>query len=417
MIDNRGGDFYPFESHQTLIDKWAYLSRARTHAYCQDLLKMAANPTLLMIALEELGRNQLLGESGNAEFSSQIWAWLRDIQKRLLSGTFRRGPYRQVQIPKAGKTGFRTIEVPPDETRIVSRNLSNILSPMLDRDFYPLSIGFRPGRSPLHGLAALDLLLQRGLTYLVACDLQNAFGELPKKRALQILSSRIHASPVMRLVEEILDRHRKKGVPQGISISPLALNLFLDHQLDHWWVKNHGDTVLIRYADDILIACPSHESAVASYTALRDRIQTIGMKVKENKDEAIFDLVNGDVADFLGFRVRLNSCGGMQTSINDTSWDKLEIKLAETSYKQIEMCEPVLADQARSVGLGWLQQKAIAIDEAQLPSIVARVRDLGYLYDLDMTLLTDEEAHFGWTSGQDQWLRAKRQVLPWIPGQ
>ena len=38
-----------------------------------------------------------------------------------------------------------------------------VLAPLLDPRFYPLSIGFRPG-SALHGLAAAEQLVERGLT-------------------------------------------------------------------------------------------------------------------------------------------------------------------------------------------------------------------------------------------------------------
>jgi retron-type reverse transcriptase len=415
LVDNRGGDFCPLQSHQELIDQWAFLSSANLHNHCQDLLKLAANPALLMIALSELGRIQVLGESGTDEFTNQIWAWFRDLGKRLLGRTFRRGEYHKVQIPKPGKRGFRTIEVPSDETRIVSRNLSNILTPLLDRSFYPLSIGFRSKRSAMHGLGALDVLLQRGLTHVVACDIKDAFGQLPKQRALQILSSRIHNSPVMWLVEEILDRHRKRGVPQGISISPLMLNVYLDHNLDHWWVANHQETVLIRYADDILIACPSRESAIASYTALRDRIQKIGMEIKEAQGEAVFDLGAGEVVDFLGFRVRLTGDGQMKLSINDTSWEKLEITLAEASHKLVELGEPVEPYHSARIGFGWLMQKAIAIDHAQISSIAGAIRDRGNFFGLDMSMLTDKEAEIDWETGQQQWQKARKDVVGWLP--
>jgi hypothetical protein len=180
-------------------------------------------------------------------------------------------------------------------------------------------------------------------------------------------------------------------------------------------VANHQETVLIRYADDILIACPSRESAIASYTALSDRIQKIGMEVKEAQDEAVFDLAAGEVVDFLGFRVRLTGDGQMKLSINDASWEKLEITLAEASHKLVELGEPVEPYHSASIGFGWLMQKAIAIDHAQLSSIAGAIRDRGNFFGLDMSMLTDKEAEIDWENGQQQWQKARKDVVGWLP--
>jgi len=143
---------------------------------------------MLAIAIDDIGRRKILDEEQAAIPNSYPWELLREIQKRVLNGSFRRGKYKKHKIPKPGKTGFRTIEVPPDETRIVVRSLSNLLTPMLDPDFYDLSMGFRPRRSPAHCVMAASSLIKQGMHHMVACDIRDAFGTVPKKRLLQILS-------------------------------------------------------------------------------------------------------------------------------------------------------------------------------------------------------------------------------------
>ena len=157
------------------------------------------------------------------------------------------------------------------------------------------------------------------------------------------------------------------------------------------------------------------ESAIASYTALRDRIQKIGMEIKETQDEAVFDLGAGEVVDFLGFRVRLTGDGHMKLSINDTSWEKLEIILAEASHKLVELGEPVEPYHSARIGFGWLMQKAIAIDHAQISSIAGAIRDRGNFFGLDMSMLTDKEAEIDWETGQQQWQKARKDVVGWLP--
>lgn len=415
-LDNRVGKYSPLENYQLDTHWWARTSKERMHEHCQDLLKALANPVMLNESLEEIGFK--FGDKGlpkNIDLKRLHWQWLRDIQRRILDGTFRRGPYHKVVIPKPGKSGTRTIEVPEAETRIVARNLSNILVPLLDPDFMPLSIGFRPKRSVLHGLAAAEELLKKGMTHWVACDIKDAFGQLPKQRALQLLDSKLKKSPVMWVVEEILDRHRKRGVPQGIAISPLLLNLYLDHNLDRWWLKNQTDSVMVRYADDILLACQSRASALASYSVLKDRVEKIGLKIKESPDEAIFDLASGHAAELLGFRVRINNDEQMRTTLSDKSWDKLEISLAETSFQSKKLDEIITPWHVATIGFGWLSQKAIAFDQAQVPTIADKIRNLSLQSGLDMSTFTDELAQEAWEQGQQQWLKARDQVVGWLP--
>ena len=219
----------------------------------------------------------------------------------------------------------------------------------------------------------------------------------------------------MWVVEEILDRHRKRGVPQGIAISPLLLNLYLDHNLDRWWLKNQTDSVMVRYADDILLACPSRASALACYSVLNDRVNQIGLKIKESPDEAIFDLASGDAAELLGFRVRVNNDGQMRTTLSDKSWDKLEISLAETSFQSENLAEIMTSWHVAGIGFGWLSQKAIAFDEAQVPTIADKIRNLSLQSGLDMSIFTDELAQEAWEQGQQQWQKARDQVVGWLP--
>ncbi|MBP85128.1 MAG: hypothetical protein CMJ64_00150 [Planctomycetaceae bacterium] len=61
------------------------------------------------------------------------------------------------------------------------------------------------------------------------------------------------------------------------------------------------DGVFGRDTDDIAVFCGSQAAALDCYEALRDRIQTIGMQIKESPDEAIRDLSSGERADVLSF--------------------------------------------------------------------------------------------------------------------
>lgn len=406
----------PEVAYQIAVDGWALKSKAKRHEHCQSLLQAVANPMRLDASLREL-HTKLRLTNDEQEWlcgdPSCKWMWLRGVQDELLRRDFSAGKSRKFKIPKPGKAGFRTIEVPSTKTRIVAKTMLKVLAPLLDPDFHPLSIGFRPGRSALHGLAAAEQLVERGLTHWVKCDIRDAFGQIPMPTLMDVLSSRLHGSSIMWLIEEVLGKDRKRGIPQGVAISPLAMNVYLDHFLDHWWVKRFPETCLIRYADDILIACPTRQSAVEAFNALDQRATTIGMPIKEKLTDALFDLSSGDVVGWLGFEIKMTQ-DELDFSLGVNSWDRLEFKLQEFKVRE-EKGETFTRDEINSIGFGRVCQKAVAIEKHQITAVAQQIRELAEEANLDMTGFTDDDARKAWSIGRSKWNEAREDVIPWLP--
>ena len=365
----------------------------------------------MAIAIDQIGRREILGEHADDFGSNQYpWDWFRNIERRILDGTFRRGKFTKVKIPKIGKSGFRTIEIPDAESRILGRSLLNLLTPLVDPDFYQLSIGFRPKRNLAHGIAAAQLLFERGHRYMVACDIRDAFGQVPKQRMIQILRSRLHQSPVIWLIEELLDRSRKCGIPQGHSLSPLCMNLYLDHNLDRWWQESQPESVLVRYADDIAVFAESKQAAISAYHSLQQRIQSCGLKLKEGPEEAVYDLGGGDRVQWLGMSLR---CAGgvLRASLAHLSWDKLRATLIDT---KLRLQKHEVEHDLHLSGLQWLAQKAIAIEELAVPAVADQIRYVAADLQVSMSQLTDDLAVEAWTIGRDRAARAQNEAADWL---
>jgi retron-type reverse transcriptase len=386
----------------------ALASHQELRNHCDKLLEFVASPQLLEDALWNVGRESLRAKT--YEEPDNYWAWLRELGDKITAGTFRKGIYRRVEIPKPGKTGTRIIQIPPAATRIVARCLMNCLSPIFDPKFQNLSIGFRPKRSAFHGLIAAKLLAQQGYTHWVCCDIRDAFGQIPKQRLLQLVASRLYQSSVMPLIEELLDRQRKHGVPQGLAISPLMLNIYLDHNLDRYWAKNHTDTVLIRYADDILILCKTPGSAVHAYNYLKTRISDIGMRIKERQCDAIFNLESGQAADWLGFRIRHDSHEGLRFSLSEMSWDRLDLAFVHHANHIICDSDWTAYDSVA----GWLAQKAPAIVEDQIPMVLDRVREMADSHGLVVSELSEALASEALERGNRFMTYAQADVQKWL---
>ncbi|GAA5117524.1 hypothetical protein GCM10025762_33100 [Haloechinothrix salitolerans] len=78
------------------------------------------------------------------------------------------------------------------------------------------------------------------------------------------------------------------------------------HRLDRQWRQRYRRLgVLIRYADDEVICCPTRERAEAALAALRDLLGELGLKLSSSKTR-IVGVASGEYGyDFLGFHHRM----------------------------------------------------------------------------------------------------------------
>ena len=163
-------------------------------------------------------------------------AFLGEIATELRDGTYRPGPYRRREIPKAGQSGkVRVISIPAIRDRVVQGALRLILGPIFEADFSDSSFGARPGRSAHQALAKVREGLRQRKHRVVDVDLKSFFDQLRHDRILERVARRVMDGQVLALIKQFLKSVGERGVPQGSPLSPLlakvALN-DLDQKLD-----------------------------------------------------------------------------------------------------------------------------------------------------------------------------------------
>ena len=202
---------------------------------------------------------------------------LKTLSDQLQNGTYRPQEIRRQYILKPGSKELRPLGIPTVRDRVVQTALRNVLEPIFERDFAEQSYGFRPGRGCKDALARVDTLLKNGYTHVVDADLKSYFDTIPHDRLMALIKNKISDGRGLELIrmflkQQVLDdlsiRVPEKGSPQGAVISPLLSNIYLD-PLDHLMAGQGFE--MIRYADDFVILCRTHEDADRALAVVQQR--------------------------------------------------------------------------------------------------------------------------------------------------
>src|SRR5665811_1644496 len=232
---------------------------------------------------------------------------LPKLQADLLAGRYRPGGIRRVFISKAGG-GQRGLGIPDVVDRVVCEAVRQVLEPLWEPTFHPLSHGFRPGRSCHTAITEATQPLQAGYEWRVDLDLEKFFDLVCHQRLTAKLAQRVGDRRLLELIGRMLRAKvvlpdgvvidTEQGVPQGGPLSPLLSNIVLD-ELD-WELDRRGHR-FVRYADDGKLYVRSERAGRRVMASLTEFIQRrLRLKVNEAKSA----VARPEDRHFLGFRLR-----------------------------------------------------------------------------------------------------------------
>ena len=280
--------------------------------------------------------------------------FLQGLREELRSGDYRPSPARRKWIAKPGKPGkFRPLGIPTVKDRVVQCAVKQVLEPIFEARFWPVSYGFRPGRGSQACLEHIRVTIQsRGkpaadgyrhnapYQWVIEGDIEACFDNIGHHPLMERVRHGVADLKVNRLIvqflkagvlEDVTYSPTDTGTPQGGVLSPLLANIALSVIEERYrdWVRRPespelksdgiklaairrekdrraGRTVFypVRYADDFLIFVSGTEAdALAEKQALASYLREArGLTLSPEKTR-VTALTKG--CRFLGCRVRL----------------------------------------------------------------------------------------------------------------
>ena len=185
---------------------------------------------------------------------------------------------------------------------MLQRALVMALESVYEQDFRDCSFGFRPGRSAHDALQTLwEQTMAMGGGWVIDLDIQGFFDVLDHRHLRGFLDQRVRDGVLRRAIDKwlkagVLEDGRvsrsASGTPQGGVVSPLLANIYLHHVLDVWFTTEvqprlRGRSVLVRYADDMVIVIERESDAHRVLAVLSKRLGRFGLTMHPEKSRLV----------------------------------------------------------------------------------------------------------------------------------
>jgi RNA-directed DNA polymerase len=377
-----------------------------------------------------------------ADYGEGLEDKLTDLHARIHRGAYRAQPSRRVYIPKPDGRQ-RPLGIAALEDKIVQRALVEVLNAIWEQDFLGFSYGFRPGRGQHDALDALAFgINRRKVNWILDADIAGFFDAVSHEWLIKFVEHRVGDRRVIRLIRKWLKAGvaedgqvtpGKVGTPQGAVISPLLANIYLHFVFDLWaneWRKRcaHGDVIMVRYADDIVVGFEHQADAERFLTEMRERLAKFALTLHGEKTRLIrfgrFAALNRkergegkpETFDFLGLtHICGRSLSGRFLLLRRTRRDRMRVRLeavGEGLRRRMHETLEVQGDWLRQVVSGFFAYHAVPTNIAALAAFRDHVVRL-WLRTLQRRSQKDRTPWARLKALAERWLPRPRITHPW----
>ena len=303
-----------------------------------------------------------------------------NVKVELLASTYQPQLIKGVKIPK-GKGDFRQLGIPTVMDRLVQQSIHQVLSPIWEREFSNYSFGFRPKRNAHQALAKAREYINSGKHWIIDLDLKSFFDRVNHDHLMSLISKKVIDKNLLNLIGKYLkvgilengvQRDRKKGTPQGGPLSPLLSNILL-HELDKELEKRGHH--FVRYADDCSIFLTSRRAAERVLKSITRFLENrLHLKVNQQKTSICrplnFELLgHGFVSSY-----KKGDRGKYRLCIAKKSWERLKekIKIITKKTSPIPLVDRIV--RLNRLMYGWVNYFKHATGYQKLKDLDAWIR-------------------------------------------
>lgn len=325
----------------------------------QELWESVFSQANLLVALKRVERNKGaagvdgLGTEDLRGWLSEHWA---ETRESLDAGTYAPLPVRQVMIPKPDG-GERMLGVPSVLDRLIQQAIAQVLSPVFEPGFVPVSYGFRPGKSAHDAVKVAQTVISQGYRWVVEVDLDAFFDRVNHDMLMARVARKVKDKRVLRLVRRYLEagimangvrRDTREGTPQGSPLSPLLSNVMLDDFDQEFWGRGHR---FVRYADDLRIFLRSKRAAVRVLDQATKVLEG-RLSLRVNREKSTINPAK--VATLLGFGFYFAKGGVVKVRIAPKAFTRMKDKIRALTSRRWSVSMGYRIEQLNRFVRGWM---------------------------------------------------------------
>jgi group II intron reverse transcriptase/maturase len=328
--------------------------QGRTLVDC--LMERICSKANISTAYKQVKRNKGVAGVDNMAISTfKIWynESGEELIMQLLRGEYEPQGVKQVEIPKASG-GMRKLGIPTVTDRIIQQAISQVLSPMYEKEFSEYSYGFRPNRGAHDALKQGSEYVKEGRTTVVDMDMKSFFDEVNHDKLMYKLSRKIGDKNLLGLIRKYLRsgvlkggivQQREKGTPQGSPLSPLLSNIVLDDLDKELERRGHS---FVRYADDFSIFVSSQKAGERVKESI-SKYLTEKLKLRVNEEKS--KVCKSYETKFLGYTIQRDGNLGIAKS----SLKRFKMKIRAITKRNRGRSFEQIVSEVNLFLRGWLQ--------------------------------------------------------------
>ena len=285
----------------------------------------------------------------------------RELNQQILGGKYKPNPVRRVEIPKEEKGKVRRLGIPTVVDRVYQQAITQVLSPIFEKQFSENSFGFRPNRGAHDALKQCQKNADDGYVYVVDMDLEKFFDNVCQSKLIEVLSRTIKDGRVISLIHKYMNagvvvnglfEKTDIGVPQGGPLSPLLSNIMLNELDKELERRGHR---FVRYADDCMIFCKSRKSAERTLQNILPYIEG-KLFLKVNRDKTTVAHISK--VKYLGYT--FYRCKGTRLRVHPKSVLKMKKRLRELTQRSDAWSDEYRILKLKQFIRGWVNYFRLA---------------------------------------------------------